>query len=145
MLRMTIELWPGGRERGKRVIATADIRRVKDGALADYEVELREDLLGDVGDTVVVRDYPRWSASVWDLFARSAAAALNAGREELPPRPTSLHVPVHVRSTDHVRYVRLEEIAEPTRTFFEHRLAGSGIPAHGCAYAHDWLDFLGGD
>lgn len=145
MLRIAIEIWPGGRESGKRAIATADIRRVKDGALADYEVELREGLLGDVGDTVLVRDYPRWSASVWDLIARSAAAALNAGREELPPRPTRPNVSVHIRSTDCVRYVRLDEIGEPTRRFFEHHLAGSGILAHGCAYAHDWLDFLGGD
>ncbi|MGU7783267.1 hypothetical protein [Burkholderia sp. PU8-34] len=99
------------------MIATADIRRIKEGALADYEVELREDLLGGVGDTVVVHDYPRLSVSVWDLFARSAAAALNAGREALPPRPTRPNVPVHVRSTDGVRYVRLDQIGEPTRTF----------------------------
>ena len=38
MLRVTIELLPGGRETGRRVIATADIARVRGGALADYSV-----------------------------------------------------------------------------------------------------------
>ena len=144
MLRVTVELWPGGRETGRRVIATADIGRIRDGALADYEVDLREGLLGEVGDTEHVRSYPRFSASLWDLVARCIAVALNAGREELPPRPTLPDVPMHVRSSDGVRYVRLDEIPEPARTFFEHNLDGSGIPAHGCAFAHDWQDFLEG-
>jgi hypothetical protein len=144
MLRVTVELWPGGRESGRRVIGTADIARVRDGALADYEVDLQETLIGDVGDTAFVRSYPRWSASVWDLVARCLAAALNSGKEELPPRPTLPTAPVHVRSSDGVRYVRFDEIPEPARTFFGHNLDGSGIPAHGCAYAHDWEDFLNG-
>ena len=76
MLRVTVELWPGGRESGRRVLATADIARIKSGAHADYEVDLREELLGDVGDTATVREYPRWSASVWDLVGRCIAAAL---------------------------------------------------------------------
>ncbi|WP_322032855.1 hypothetical protein [Paraburkholderia sp. J76] len=42
------------------------------------------------------------------------------------------------------RYVRLDEIPEPARTFFDQKLSGSGIPDHGCAYAHDRYDFLGG-
>jgi hypothetical protein len=42
MLRVTIELLPGGRESGKRVIATADIARVSDAALADYSVALED-------------------------------------------------------------------------------------------------------
>ncbi len=66
MLRVTVELWPGGREAEKRAIATADIGRIRNGALADYEVHLEEGLLGDVGDIATVREYPRWSASVWD-------------------------------------------------------------------------------
>jgi len=143
VLRITIELWPGGRETGKRVIASGDIGRIRAGELADYEVDLREDLLGDVGDTAQVRNYPRRSSSVWDLVARCISAALNDGREELPPRPTLPDVPVHVRD-DGVRYVRLDEIPEPARSLFRHNLAGSGIPSHGCAYAHDWTDFLFG-
>ncbi|CAG9236654.1 hypothetical protein BCAR13_80123 [Paraburkholderia caribensis] len=64
MLKITVELWPGGRESGRRVIATADISRTKGGALADYKVELCENALGDVGDAAILRDYPRWSASI---------------------------------------------------------------------------------
>lgn len=142
MLRVTVELWPGGRESRKRVIATADIGRVRDGALADYEVELDEALIG-VGDRALLRDYPRWSASVFDLVARCLAAALNCGKEELPPRPALPEVAVHVRG-DGVQYVKLSEIPEPARTFFKENLSGSGIPGHGCAYAHDWYDFLEG-
>ncbi|MEM5329551.1 hypothetical protein VSR34_23585 [Paraburkholderia sp. JHI2823] len=143
MLKVTVELLPGGRESGKRVIATADIARVRDGALADYEAELKEALIGDVGDTALLRDYPRWSASVFDLVARCLAAALNNGKEELPPRPVLPEVTVHVRG-DGVHYVKLSEIPEPAKTFFEKNLDGSGIPGNGCAYAHDWQDFLEG-
>lgn len=70
MLKVTVELWPGGRESGRRVIATADIGRIRDGAFADYRVRLEEQLLNGVGDEAVVADYPRWSASVCDLVAR---------------------------------------------------------------------------
>ena len=116
MLRVTVELWPGGRESGKRVIATADIGRVRSGALADYKVHLEEMPLGTVGDNVIVHDYQRWSASIWDMVARCIAVALSGGREELPPRPVTPEVPVHTSGT--VRYVLLNEIPEPARTFF---------------------------
>jgi hypothetical protein len=95
MMRVTIEIWPGGRESARREIATADIGRVRDGALADYEVELRETIVGTVGKRATVAMYPRWSASIWDLVARGVAAALNEGAEELPARPAPFDVPVH--------------------------------------------------
>ncbi|MGF6902575.1 hypothetical protein [Paraburkholderia sp. GAS348] len=149
MLKVTVELWPGGRESSRRVIATANIVRIKDGALADYEVDLREDLLGEVGETSTLHRYPRWSASVWDLVVRSIAAALNNGDEQLPARPTPPEVPVH--ESDGLRYVRLREIPEPTRTFFRRNLAYSTRPVieddpepMDCAYAWDWQDFLAG-
>jgi hypothetical protein len=143
VLRVTIELLPGGRENGKRVIATADIARLSGGAIADYRVTLRDAMLGEIGEPVVVTRYPRWAASVWDLVLRGIAVALNRGSEALPPRPIQLEVPVHVNSYGY-RYVRLDEIPEPTRTFFDRHLGGSGIPDHGCAFAHDWFDFIGG-
>jgi len=152
MLRVTVELWPGGRERAKRVIATADIARIRDGARADYEVRLAEDLLDGVGvgELATVADYPRWSATVWDLVARCIAASLNGGREELPSRPVTPEVPVH-GSLSGTRYVRLREIAEPTRTFFAHNISRSSRPEviddpfpMDCAYVHDWEDFLQG-
>ncbi|QBR02481.1 hypothetical protein [Paraburkholderia pallida] len=141
MLRITVELWPGGRQSGKRLVASGDICRIRSGELADYEVRLQEELLGDVGDIAHVCSYPRWSASVWHLVARGVSAALNDGKEELPQRPTLPVVTVHVRD-DGVRYVLLDEIPEPARTFLRHNLAGSAIPGHGRAYAHDWADFL---
>ncbi|MGF6413613.1 hypothetical protein [Paraburkholderia sp. MM5482-R1] len=143
MLRITIELLPGGREDGKRVIATADIARVSGGALADYRVALDDAVLRQVGERATVRGYPRWAGSVWDLVARCVAAALNQGREALPPRPAPPQVTVHVNDAGY-RYVRLDEIPEPARTYFDRKLAGSGIPDHGCAFAHDWFDFLNG-
>ncbi|WP_325099839.1 hypothetical protein [Paraburkholderia madseniana] len=149
MLKVTVELWPGGRESGRRVIATADIVRIKNGVLADYEVDLREDLLGEVGEASTLRSYPRWSASVWDLVARSIAAALNDGNEQLPARPPPPDIPVH--ESDGLRYVRLREIPEPTRTFFRGNLAYSARPVvegdpepMDCAYAWDLQDFLVG-
>ncbi|MBB5427487.1 hypothetical protein HDG40_005666 [Paraburkholderia sp. JPY158] len=140
MLKVTVELWPGGREAGKQVIATADIVRVRDGARADYEVALKEGLLGSVGDVAFVCSYPRWSASVWDLVGRSISAALSGGKEELPPRPVLPEVPVHV--IDGMRCVRLADIPEPTRTLFAHNLAGSSVPGHNLAFAWDFEDFM---
>lgn len=125
MLRVTVELWPGGRESSKKVIASADIGRVKNGAHADYEVRLSESPIGSVG-IGHVREYPRWSASVWDLVARCIAAALNGGQEGLPSRPTLLEVPVH--DSGGLQYVRLREIPEPARTFFQRRIVNSTRP-----------------
>ncbi len=45
MLRVTVELLPSGFVAGRRVLATADISRIRSGALADYLVEMEEDLL----------------------------------------------------------------------------------------------------
>lgn len=147
MLRVTVELWPGGRESGKRTIATADIGRIRNGKLADYEVRLEELLLGAVGDVATLRRYPRWSATVWDLVARCITSALSGGREELPPRPTLPVVPV--RDSDGSRYVRMSEIPEPARTFFRQSMAHSTRPVIDddpypldCAYAGDFEDFL---
>lgn len=142
MLRVTVELWPGGRETAKRVIATADISRVKDGASADYEVCLEEGLLGAIGDTARVRNYPRWSSTVWDLVARAITVALTGGKEELPVRPTLPDVAVQM--IDGMRCVRLDDIPEPTRTLFAHNLAGSSVPGHSLAYAWDFEDFMAG-
>ena len=86
MLRVTVELLPGGRLDGRRTVATADIWRTRTGAQADYEFAMGEDLLPDQVWRGVLQDYPRWSASVWDLVARSIAIALTS-TEELPPRP----------------------------------------------------------
>lgn len=120
MLRVTIELLPGGQEFGKRVIATADIARLDGGALADYRVDLEDAELGKVGERAVVSGYPRWASSVWDLVVRCLATALNQGREALPPRPASPEVTVHTNDAG-FRYVHLNDIPEPARTFSTRR------------------------
>ncbi|MFL9886173.1 hypothetical protein PQR66_24245 [Paraburkholderia agricolaris] len=147
MLRVTVELWPGGRESGSRVLATAKIGRVKNGALADYKVELHEDVQGEIA-TAALRDYPRYASTIWDLVARAVAVALT-GKEELPPRPRQLDVPIH--ASDNTPYVRLREIPEPARSLFEKRIVYSTRPVieedpqpMDCAYARDWTDFLDG-
>lgn len=149
VLRVTVELWPDGRESGKRVIATADIGRIADGALADYEARLYEDGLGSVraGN---VSTYPRWSASIWDLVARSICAALGGNADQLPPRPVQPDVRMHT-TPEGTRYVRLREISEPARTHFFRRIANKTRPVIDedpepgeCAYWHDWLYFVRG-
>ncbi|CAN7546779.1 hypothetical protein [Caballeronia sp. LjRoot31] len=147
MLRVTVELWPGGRESGRRVLATANIGRVKSGVLADYKVELYEDVQGRVSSATMYA-YPRLASGIWDLVARALTIAL-AGNEVLPPRPQQLDVPI--RDPDGVSYVRLGDIPEPARTLFEKRIATSSRPVIEedsqpiqCAYASDWLNFLSG-
>src|SRR5580698_4544707 len=111
MLKVTVELWPNGRESGSRVLATARIGRVKNDALADYRVELSEDPHGKIYDPL--ESYPRYAVTIWDLVARAVAVALT-GKEELPPRPQQLDVPV--RTSGNTPYVRLREIPEPARS-----------------------------
>ncbi|CAE6807602.1 hypothetical protein [Paraburkholderia domus] len=147
MLKVTVELWPGGRESGSRVLATAKIGRVKNGALADYKVELLEDVQGEIA-TATLHDYPRYASTIWDLVARTVAVALT-GKEELPPRPQQLDVPVRI--SGNTPYVRFREIPEPARSLFKKRMAFSTRPLIDedpepmeCAYAWDWRDFLDG-
>ena len=147
MLKVTVELLPGGRESGRRVLATAKIGRVKSGVLADYAIALEEDVLGSVGSARLL-SYPRYASSIWDLAVRAIAMALT-GREELPVRPAPLDVPIRV--SDGVSYVRLREIPEPAGSLFKRRMEFSTRPVieedaqpMDCAYASDWLDFLTG-
>lgn len=147
MLKVTVELWPGGRERCRRVLATAEIARIKVGAHADYEVRLQEEVLGDVGSGVL-HQYPRFAGSVWDLVARGIAMALS-GYEELPPRPSSPSVPVHWSGD--IPYVRTREIPEPARSLFLRGVRVSSMlvveddaDLMDCVYAWDFEAFLAG-
>lgn len=147
MLRVTVEIFPGGRESSRRVLATADLTRVKSGSLADYEIVLRDDVLGEIG-AGRLNQYPRFAASIWDLVARGISIAL-AGREELPLRPQLPNVPVHNSGT--LPYVRFREIPEPARTLFRRNMRASTVPVidedpmpTDCAYAWDWVAFLNG-
>ena len=61
--------------------------------VADYEALLHDEVLTDVG-TSMVQGYPRFAASLWDLVAHGIAAAL-VGKEELPVRSQLPEVAVH--------------------------------------------------
>ncbi len=141
MLKVTVELWPGGRESGSRVLATAKIGRIKSGSLADYKVELSEDPHGKICGSL--HDYPGYASTLWDLVARAVAVALT-GKEELPPGPQQLEVPV--RTSGNTPYVRFPEIPEPARSLFKKRIAFSTHPLidedpepMDCVYAWDWF------
>jgi hypothetical protein len=65
-----------------------DIGYEKLNSFADYKIVLFQAGIG-ARDAVMLRGYPRWSASLWDLIARSIALALfppPAGQpESVPP------------------------------------------------------------
>ena len=148
MLKITIEVLPGGRDLGRPALAEAYIKRVTRGPNADYEVQILEGKLGEVG-IGAVRAYPRYAASVWDLVVRGVADAL-AGKQQLPRPPVPLQVPI--RTGPHgTQYVRLSDIPQPARSYFETAIFCSACPVieheldpRGCAYATDWLAFLSG-
>ena len=146
MLRITIELLPGGRDSSKRTLGVAEIANVRAGPVADYTVRVTDDLGGSWSGSLL--RYPRWAATVWDLALRGIAKTMT-GRERLPRRPRPLRVPVHHDGS--CVYVRFSEIPEPARSAFERSIAHSTCPLvehdpepRGCAFAHDWFDFLAG-
>lgn len=75
MLKMTIHSGLlSSRSEGNQ-LAVLDIAYQKKAALADYVVALSLRGSGEVAPTFV-RNYPRWSASAWDLVARALAQVL---------------------------------------------------------------------
>ena len=151
MIRVTVELLPGGDKTRARTLGTAYIGRVSgSGEMATYEALVSgTDLLG--GCRATIADYPRNSSSVWDLVLRAVCKALTF-QERLPKRPIAMskRVPIRVDSTG-MKYVRLADIPEPARTLFDKNMAHSTCPLiefdpdpRGCVYAWDWLDWLNG-
>jgi len=143
MLRVTVELIPVGRESGKRTLAVAEIANIGGASMAHYHVELGDESPGL--KEADIREYPRWSASVWDLALRCISKAL-FGEEQLPKRPTPVAelVPTYQDAGRHYPYVKVDGIPEPARREFGRRMSGSSVPFPGHAYQHDWLDFLEG-
>jgi len=80
--------------------------------------------IGDVG-TATLCAYPRLWSTIWDWVVRAVAVALT-GREELPPRPQPLDVPVH--DAGGISYVRLREIPEPAASLSRKRIEFSTRP-----------------
>ncbi len=64
-------------------LAALDIAYFKKAALADFLVALTQ-RQGGASEPAYVRDYPRWSASLWDLVARALAQAIY-GEDQAPP------------------------------------------------------------
>ena len=148
MLRITVLLIPNGEEANARELARADIGNVSRGALANYRVRVSETNV-EGGKLCSIKEYPRWSASIWDLVLRAIAKA-QYGEEQIPPRPQLLEIPM--RRGDGYSYVRLADIPEPMRTAFSDNLdrrmsgmpPGDGTPG-GCAFYVDWRDFQAGE
>ena len=142
MLRVTVELVPEEKER--RTLAVAEIGNIGGAELADYRAEVGDEVTGL--KIAAIKQYPRWSASTWDLVLRCIAKAL-WGEEQIPPRPTPVLalVPVHPSRAGHVYpYVLFDEIPETARAAFVENMAHSSTPGRGAAFAHDWTDFIKG-
>ena len=84
--------------------------------LADYKIVLFQTGIG-AGDPVILKAYPRWSASLWDLVARSIGMAL---------WPLPVGQPEAVQPAEHAQGKRIA-FADNTTAIIEH------LPAHGTA------------
>lgn len=150
MLRVTVELLPGGDESRRRLLGTATIANVSGGEIADYDVHVTSDDLEGVRHAVLKR-YPRRASSVWDLVLRGICRTLTL-QERLPkrPQPLSRIVPVRTSKTG-IPFVRMRDIPEPARTAFARNMAHSTCPVieeeanpMACIYAWDFHDWLAG-
>jgi hypothetical protein len=83
MLKVTIHSGLLDERCRENQLAVLDIAYAKRGALADYLVALSLKGAGQLSPTYV-REYPRWSASLWDLVARALAQALYHA-DQIPP------------------------------------------------------------
>ena len=144
MLRVTVELWSGGRPESARVIAFATISNISSGAYSDYMVRLEAD--DEAPREAVLRRYPRWSASLWDLVARCVLLGY-AQKERMPRRPSLARVE-EGKSSNGMPIVRLDDVPEPARSVFRERLSryNEVLFVDGVAYgpANRWHRFLEG-
>ena len=79
MLRITIELLPGGNENRKKIIATGTITNLGTGNLShgNYFVDLR-DKAGRPWKHGTIFGFPRRRLLAWDLLCRSLSRLLGA-------------------------------------------------------------------
>jgi hypothetical protein len=77
MLKVTIEIWPGGCEARKTTLATGTITNLGTGgpALGNYFVDLR-DKAGRPWRHGTILGFPRKRLLAWDLLCRSLAALI---------------------------------------------------------------------
>lgn len=83
MLKLTVHSGLLSSRNEANQLATLDVAYQKRSALADYVVVLSLRGSGEVSPAFV-RNYPRWSASVWDLVARALAQTLYRV-DQIPP------------------------------------------------------------
>lgn len=83
MLRVTLHAGLLTERSAFNVLGTLDIAYAKKEALAEYLVALSLTRGGEMAPAILAQ-YPRWSASLWDLVARALTAALY-GKDQAPP------------------------------------------------------------
>lgn len=162
MLRVTIELLPGGRKEGAKVLSVAHIWNKGRGKTGfNYGVRLGSEAPG-IGHAEQaydasnkqgeVLDYPRWSESIWALVARGIQKTLrtSAKQQTMGSFPASIANRVPVLNSQGISYVRFQDIPDFVRPHFEafmdHRTAPlieEEEDPRGCAYSWDWNSFLG--
>lgn len=76
MLKVTLHYATPRQVSARNIIGRLDIGYAKLDAHADYKGVMQSSGIGEHGP-VRLMEYPRWSASVWDLVARMACLSLN--------------------------------------------------------------------
>lgn len=76
MLKISLHHARPGHENARNVLGRLDIGYAKLDALADYKLVMTVAGVGEMPPARIT-DYPRWSASVWDLVARAICMCLN--------------------------------------------------------------------
>lgn len=159
MLRVTIEILPSGQGKKARVLSVAHIwnkgcskRGFIYGIRLGQEspaIDHQQQAYDAANRTGELRDYPRWSASIWDLVARGIQRTLRTqtAQQSLGPLPQSIADVVPVYQNDDIRYVRLQDMPDFVQSHFEAFLANQTVPIieseGACAYVWDWHRFLG--
>lgn len=162
MLRVTVELLPGGRENSARTLSVAHIWRkriTKKGASYGIrlgseapDIDHKEQAYDEDNRTGELRYYPRWSASIWDLVARSLQRTLRTSpkQQTMGPFPQAVAALVPVLKSGDLSYVRFQDMPAFVRPHFEKFMDRKTAPLieeeddpRGCAYVWDWQSFLG--
>lgn len=88
MLKVTLHYGKPGEVTHANMLGRMDIAYAKLDARADYKVLM---FTAGVGEQPPVRilDYPRWSASIWDLVARAIRLTLNGSEDCQLENPSS--------------------------------------------------------
>ncbi|MBV8470358.1 MAG: hypothetical protein JOY60_10940 [Burkholderiaceae bacterium] len=76
MLKVTLHTAPPDKANAFNLVGRLEIGYAKLAAIADYKVAMLATGLGEVSPARV-QNYPRWSASIWDLVARAVCISLN--------------------------------------------------------------------